>query len=211
MSFDLARYAGTCGVPDPENFALQSEKLQALVLERNQVVNLTRITGDLEFKIKHIADSLSLTLMFPELTALPLKIADLGCGGGFPSLVLALAFPHWHITAIDSTRKKLDFVAQAACQLNLNNLQTIHSRIEELNRQSRYQGTFDLITARAVAPGAKLYALSDRLGSARSRYIFYKTPSQAEEDLAQLGTNWKATSVFDLPEDSGRRTFVYRQ
>ena len=211
MSFDLAQYAGKCGVPEPEKFAVQAQKLQDLVLERNQVVNLTRITEDLEFKIKHIADSLSLTLIFPELIGRPLKIADLGCGGGFPSLVLALAFPHWHITAIDSTRKKLDFVAEAAGKLGLSNLQTIHSRIEELNRQSRYQGAFDLITARAVAPGAKLYALSDQMGNAQSRYIFYKTPGQAEEDLALLGGNWSAAPVFELPGDCGSRTFVYRK
>ena len=122
MNFSLSDYAANCGVASPENFAKKCAVLREYLIEVNQTTNLTRITEENDFNIKHVADSLGLALCFPELPKESLRIADLGCGAGFPSLILALAFPHWHITSIDSTGKKINFVRSAAEKLGLSNL-----------------------------------------------------------------------------------------
>ena len=212
MSFSLAGFAADCHVTDPQKFADRCEKLRLLLEEVNREVNLTRITEFEEFNLKHAADSLSIARAFPEIASQPFKIADLGCGAGFPSLILALAFPSLHITAIDSTGKKIAFVRRAIEFLNLENVDAVNGRAIELNRKVEFQNTFDIVTARAVAPVAKLYRESDRFLKRGGRWIFYKTPQQAEEEESDLrkinAVRWELTGEFELPGNCGRRIFV---
>jgi 16S rRNA (guanine527-N7)-methyltransferase len=72
-------------------------------------------------------------------------VLDVGCGGGLPSVVFAIACPQWRITAIDAVAKKTAFVQTVAHTLKLTNLNVIHGRVEELSQ------TFDLVTCRAFA------------------------------------------------------------
>ena len=212
MSFDLAVFAAGSGVADAELFAERCEFLRQLLEKANESVNLTRITGFDDFNIKHAADSLMIARAFPELTGQELTVADIGCGAGFPSLILALAFPHWQITAIDSIGKKVNFVREAAEKLALNNLTAVHGRSVELNRQSRFQKKFQVVTARAVAPSPKIFRETEKFPVSGGRWIFYKTPAQAAEELPELNriknTGWKLSGVFALPGDAGERVFV---
>ena len=86
MFFELAGFAASAQVADAEIFAEKCEALRILLEKVNQEVNLTRITGKEDFELKHAADSLLLTVAFPELAAKKVHIADIGCGAGFPSL-----------------------------------------------------------------------------------------------------------------------------
>ena len=92
MAFDLASYAAECGVAEPERFVERCNLFRDYLLETNRTLNLTRITGVEEFAVKHVADSLAIARYFPEFREARLRVADIGCGAGFPSLVLALAF-----------------------------------------------------------------------------------------------------------------------
>ena len=213
MNFSLADYAAKCGVASPENFAKKCAVLREYLIEVNQTTNLTRITEENDFNIKHASDSLGLALCFPELTKESLHIADLGCGAGFPSLILALAFPHWHITSIDSTGKKINFVRSAAGKLGLDNLTAIHGRVNELNRKKEFQFKFDIVTARAVATAPVLARDASFFPAKNGRFIFYKTPGQAEEDMPVLlkdfkNFSWHTTEPYQLPGDAGTRLFV---
>lgn len=213
MSFDLLAYARTCQVPAPEAFVARCEELRLFLEEANKSVNLTRVTGKEDFDIKHAADSLAIAAMFPELILRPLEIADLGCGAGFPTLILAIAFPHWRITPVDSTGKKVDFVRRAAEHLQLNNVFPVHGRVNELNRKIEYKQRFDVVTARAVAPSDVLAQDASNFPAADGRFIFYKTPFQAEDEMPRLpkkckGFFWSSTDVYDLPEEAGKRLFV---
>lgn len=212
MIFDLAAFAGTARVASPDVFAERCETLRCLLEKVNEEVNLTRITGKAEFDLKHAADSLLLTVMFPELARQELKIADIGCGAGFPSLILAMAFPHWQITAIDSIGKKVNFVKLAAETLGLSNLTAIHGRAVELNRKAEFQNRFDIVTARAVAPSPKIFRETDKFICKNGRWIFYKTPGQAAEELPELqkmkNILWQTTAETTLPGDAGTRLFV---
>ena len=210
MSFDLQLFAAECHVADPEVFCRRCEELRLLLEETNKHVNLTRITGKEEFNLKHAADSLVIARFFPEVTSGSHRIADLGCGAGFPSLILALAYPELQITAIDSTQKKLRFVESAAQTLGLNNLRTVHGRIEELNRQQEFRRRFDIVTARAVAESPKLAKAASGFPCKGGRFIFYKTPGQASEELPVLGKEWQMTPEFELP-GCGARVMVFSE
>ena len=204
MSFDLREFAGSCHVPDPGNFAERCEKLRLLLEEANTHVNLTRITGKEEFGLKHAADSLLIARFFPEIASGCHTVADLGCGAGFPTLILALAFPELELLAIDSTLKKLRFVEGAAGALGLRNVRVVHGRIEELNRQTDFRHRFDFVTARAVAASPELARKASAFPRKGGRFVFYKTPGQAAEEMPLLGAKWRTTPGFELPGCGGR-------
>lgn len=113
----------------------------------NASMNLTAITDEEEIIVKHLADSLTAAAYIPHGA----KVLDVGCGGGFPSLPLAIARPDLDITGLDSTAKKTQYVASAAQLLGLSNLKMLTGRAEDLAMEPQYRETFDLAIARAVA------------------------------------------------------------
>lgn len=122
------------------------DALTSLLLAWNEKINLTAITDPVEIERKHYADSLIGVNEIPQGAAL----LDVGCGGGFPSLPLAIARPDIRVTSLDSTAKKLRFVEAAATALSLP-VTTLPGRAEELGRDPRHRERFDAVTARAVA------------------------------------------------------------
>ena len=211
MAFALTDFARECRVAAPERFAASCATLYEVLCEVNAHTNLTRITTIAEFGIKHVADSLAIAKVIPELAEQPWRVADVGCGAGFPSLVLAAAFPQLEVTAIDSTHKKVAFVAEAARQLGLVNLTAVAGRAVELSRRPEYSERFDLVTARAVAAVGKLFPECRRMIAPHGRMVFYKTPQQAAEldgFSGGGGFEWRVSPEFELPENSGSRIFI---
>ena len=93
----------------------------------------------------------------------------------------------------------------------------VNGRSCELNRLSRFKHQFDVVTARAVAPAPVIYGDADNFPKRKTgRFILYKTPEQAAEDLpaleimcAKLPVKWHVTETFSLPENAGKRLFLY--
>ena len=206
----LSGFAEECHVADPERFARLCGRFFELLTAANARFNLTRITSREDFEVKHVADSLAAARFFPELAHESLRVADIGCGAGFPSVVLAAAFPDLAVTAIDSTQKKIAFVTEAARDLGLANLHAVAGRAVELARRPEFSGRFDVVTARAVATAEKLCREGRGMLASGGRFILYKTPGQAEE-LAELprdrGIRWEKTPEFALPGAAGTRLF----
>ncbi|MBQ9468061.1 MAG: 16S rRNA (guanine(527)-N(7))-methyltransferase RsmG [Clostridia bacterium] len=139
---------GACG---PKQFAdaptaARFEALTALLADANRKMNLTAITDEREIILKHYADCLLCADLIPQGA----RLLDVGCGGGFPTLPLAIVRPDLEITALDATAKKLTFVKTAADALGLR-VRTVAGRAEELGRDQAFRARFDAVTARAVA------------------------------------------------------------
>lgn len=116
--------------------------------EKNSVMNLTALTDEKGVGLLHFWDSLTLldTGIFKNKT-----VIDVGCGGGFPSLPLALCAKDCEIVSNDATAKKLAFVAETAEKAGIENLKTLCGRAEELALEPEHRENYDIAVARGVA------------------------------------------------------------
>lgn len=212
---DLKKVCLECQVKNSDKFIAQIDKLFEILIEYNKNVNLTRITEYEDFLIKHVIDSLIIGKFFPEFSKYPLSVADIGCGAGFPSLVLALAYPNLQVTAIDSIAKKTAFVKFAGETLGLTNLKVITGRSKEMNCKFAYKSRFDIVTARAVADAKTVYLEAKNFPKkSGGSFILYKTPEQLVEDFPSIKQadsfhKWQVSEVYELPNSSGSRQFLY--
>ena len=203
-----------CPSLDKSSFLESSASLYLKHKEVNDIHNLTRITSPQEFFEKHIVDSLMIGLVAPELMDNALELADVGCGGGFPCLPLALVNPNLNICGIESLGKKVNAVNEIADHCDLNNLKVHKFRAREAAREDIFTGRFDVVTARAVATVDTLIKECRQLVKPGGRMIFYKTPDAVEKEmvLAQRDSkkhkfNLEVSEIFTLSEDSGDRQF----
>ncbi len=128
----------------------RAEKFYALterMLEENAKYNLTAITEPKKIILNHYADCAALAARLPKKA----KIADVGCGAGFPTLPVAILREDVTITAIDSTDKRVRYVAESARLLGLSNVTAVTMRAEDGGKSPEYRECFDVVTARAVA------------------------------------------------------------
>ena len=119
-----------------------------LFLEYNQKVNLiSRNDSEYLFE-KHIYDSLSINLFLKKYGInSPVKLLDIGTGGGFPAVPTAICLDKINVTAVDSTLKKIKFIEYIKTELNLNNLKPLCKRAEDLS----FGADFDICTSRAMS------------------------------------------------------------
>ncbi|MGB7416104.1 MAG: 16S rRNA (guanine(527)-N(7))-methyltransferase RsmG, partial [Thermosynechococcaceae cyanobacterium] len=138
------------------------EQFQALytqILQGNQQLNLTRIIEGQDFWEKHLWDSLAgISPWLVGATPMPLpercRVIDIGSGGGFPGLPVAIAHPQWHISLLDATRKKMAFLATVALELGLANVGVICDRAESLGQDPAHRQQYNLALIRAVGPAS---------------------------------------------------------
>ncbi len=121
--------------------------LAGRLVEVNKVMNLTAITDEDGIILRHLTDSLLISEYF-ELNS---SIIDVGCGAGFPSLPLAILRPDLKILALDSTEKRIRYVAETAEMLGLSNVTAVAARAEDFAKLPAHRENYDYATARAVA------------------------------------------------------------
>lgn len=125
--------------------ALRLEALSSHMLEVNKTLNLTAIKDEDGVILKHLVDSSAVVPFIPK----DASVCDIGCGGGFPSLVIAILRPDVSVFSVDSVSKKVAYVEGAAKKLGLTNEKTSNERAEVLGQGSKRE-SFDVVTARAV-------------------------------------------------------------
>jgi 16S rRNA (guanine527-N7)-methyltransferase len=138
---------------DPHN-EQQLHRLVEIFLAENAHINLSAHRTAEACWDGNVRDSLPYLDIHPRLEreGAPIRsIIDVGTGGGFPALPLAMLLPDVTVTAMDSTRKKIDAVGRMAEALALKNLRIAVGRAEELGRNANMREKFDVVLARAVA------------------------------------------------------------
>lgn len=161
----------------------------ALVLERNEVMNLTRVTDPEEAIAKLYLSSLA---VIPGLRSRGVmteglfRALDLGTGAGFPGVPLAVACPHLSFVLLDARRKKVDFLAEVIRDLDLANAEALHGRAGELSRtRPDLGGAFDLVTTRAVASAAECVAEAADLLVSGGILVVHKGPGLTPEEIGE--------------------------
>ncbi|EGS31296.1 16S rRNA (guanine(527)-N(7))-methyltransferase GidB [Peptoniphilus sp. oral taxon 375 str. F0436] len=168
-------------------------------------MNLTAITEDEEFNIKHFLDSLSL-LKLEEIQGAK-RILDLGTGAGFPGVPLKIAKKDLDITLLDSLKKRIDFLNESIEDMGLEGIRGIHARAEELSRKDDYREAFDLVTSRAVANLATLYEYCLPFVKVGGYMVAMKGPDiegelkEGQAALKALGGELVEVKKVDLPQD----------
>jgi 16S rRNA (guanine527-N7)-methyltransferase len=183
-----------------------------LLLEWNQKVNLTRIVDPQEVILKHFVDSLSISKYLEGL-----KIADIGTGAGFPGIPLKIVQPDLKLYLVDSLKKRLDFLREVVLRLGLNEVEIIHTRVEEMGRNRRYRAGFDIVTSRAVARLPILLEYAVPLLKVKGIFIAMKG-SKADNELAEakaalvkLGAEVVKVEKFSLGAEAEHRSIVIIQ
>jgi 16S rRNA (guanine527-N7)-methyltransferase len=142
------------------------QQLYEGILEGNQQLNLTRITEAGDFWEKHLWDSLR--GVWPqesrvrtqesegkgEIHPKSLKVIDIGTGAGFPGIPVAIAYPHYFVTLLDSTRKKITFLETLLAKLEIKNATTLNGRVEAIAQHPQHKHNYDIALLRAVAPAS---------------------------------------------------------
>ena len=213
MSGTLEELTAEFPLADRAAFLTFCRDFYARLEEANRHFNLTRLTSPEEYAVKHVVDSLALLREVPAVLSPEIEIADVGCGAGFPSAILAAARPELRITAIDSTGKKSEFLREAAAALGLGNLTVVNGRANELARRPEFRRRFDAVTARAVAPAPKLRReCAGLLKPGRGFFALYQTPAQSARELPELADDrqyaWSVSAAFELPGACGARDFL---
>jgi len=137
------------GVAVSEKTEAALDRFAAMLIETNEKFNLTAITDPDGIAVKHFADSLSPMAVYDFKDGT--RVLDIGTGAGFPGMPLLTANPGINLTFMDSTGKKLDFVADCLSSLGLS-AETLKARAEEAGKDGDYRESFDIVISRAVAP-----------------------------------------------------------
>lgn len=148
-------------------------------LEENSKLNLISKKEEQYLFEKHIYDSLGIKLFFEKYNFVPKTLLDIGTGGGFPSVPIAIEYPKISVTGIDSIQKKINAVQSIKNSLNIQNLNLIRGRVEELKNSS-----FDVITSRAVAKIETLIKYAYPLLKKDGYIILYKSKT-AEDEITE--------------------------
>lgn len=173
----VSDWAKTIGIDIPSDRLDDLEKFILEVDETNRLFNLTAITEPEAMEILNVMDCLSVVPFIPQGA----RVADVGTGAGFPGMIVRIMRDDVDMVLIEATKKKLDFVCRTAEKLGYK-VEGRHMRSEEAARNGM-RGSFDAVTARAVAPLPVLLEYTLPLLKEGGVLLAMKGPA-AEEEIA---------------------------
>ena len=176
-----------------------------LLIEWNEKINLTRITTKEDVYLKHFYDSLTLTKVIDLSTKETL--CDVGTGAGFPGIVLKIVYPNLKITLVDALQKRVNYLNVIIKDLQLENIQAIHTRGEDLHDK------YDVVTARAVANIEKLLKYTMHL--VNNTGVFVAMKGNIDNELTpeienKISKKYQILKIekFELPIENSQRSLI---
>ena len=185
-------------------------KYMNLLIEWSEKINLTAIIEPSEIILKHFIDSITILKELKDGST----VVDVGTGAGFPGIPLSIMNSTLKITLVDSLNKRLIFLQEVIKELNLENVELIHSRAEEFGQNKKYREKFDISTSRAVANLSTLSEYLLPLVKVNGKVISMKAGNAQEEiNTAQkaiktLGGKIEHIEEFNLPSSDIGRTII---
>jgi len=164
------------GITVPDSAGSSFRRYYEILTEKNKVMNLTSIEGEEETAQLHFLDCASV-LNVEDLNGK--TVMDIGTGAGFPGIVLKILCPDMKITLVDSQNKRILFLKEVCDLLELNDVECIHARAEELDR--KFRASCDVVVSRAVAQLDLLCELSMPYVRQGGQFLSMKGPSCEEE------------------------------
>lgn len=196
------------GIKLTEEQMRQFEIYCDFLLEKNKVVNLTAIKDEEGVYLKHFYDCI--TIFKSGVITPKSKVLDIGCGAGFPGMVMKIIEPSIDLTLLDSNNKKIDFVSELAHKLNIKKIKFVHLRSEEYF--PLVHDEFDIVTARAVANLNTLSELAIPFVCINGYFLAMKGTSEeirgSRGAITILGGTIEDTIEFKLPKENSTRTIV---
>jgi 16S rRNA (guanine527-N7)-methyltransferase len=178
----LIESARELGIKIDDSHAAMLLQHLALLAKWNRTHNLTAITDPKEMVIQHVLDSQALA---PHIKGR--RILDIGTGGGFPGLPLAIVNPDQHWTLLDSRGKRIEFVRHIVSRLGLGNVSLENCRIENYRPEEK----FDTLTARAFSSLQNLVLLSRSCQQTGTRILAMKGKAPYDE-IQELPEHWQS-------------------
>ena len=175
------------------------ERYMQTFLQENAKLNLISKNEEKFLWEKHILDSLAIAQIFADKRLDGLRLLDIGTGGGFPAVPIALRYPQLEVYALDSIRKKINAIENIKTELGIANLHTICERAERLTDK------FDIITSRAVAPLKVIAGYALPLLKKDGYFVAYKSKKaqveieEAKGILRKYHAKILAIKEYELP------------
>jgi 16S rRNA (guanine527-N7)-methyltransferase len=194
-----------------EQFSIYNHEL----IDWNQRVNLTSITGYEEVQVGHFLDSLTVTLALrPLLGVERWRVIDVGTGAGLPGIPLRIVLPGIRLVLLEATAKKVKFLEHLISRLGLDGVEVVVGRAEEVAHNDRYREKFELALSRAVASLPTLAELTLPLVTIGGSLIAQKKGdidaelNSASRAIAVLGGNLREAKAVDLAEFTEKRWLI---
>jgi 16S rRNA (guanine527-N7)-methyltransferase len=182
------------------------------LVDWNQRFNLTAITEYDGVQISHFLDALTVVLAWQP--AAGARVIDVGTGAGIPGLPLKIAFPQIHLTLLEATGKKVNFLRHVVDKLQLKDVSVVPGRSEDMAQNPRYREQYELALARGLAKMVTLAELTlpfCRRGGmvmAHKRGDISQELAQAQKAIQMCGGKLKLGQPVDLPEFPDNRVLV---
>ena len=213
MKYDFTKFRNSMnsiGIELTDSQLNAFETYYDMLIDRNKVMNLTAITEFDEVMDKHFLDSVYLFRSI-KLEA-DYKLVDIGTGAGFPGIPLKIVFPELKITLLDSLNKRVGFLNDVIEELNLNDIEAIHGRAEDIARDKAYRASYDIAVSRAVANLSTLSEYCLPFVKIGGKFVSYKSGDCADEvDNAKAAIHLlggKINKIDEFSYSNNSRSFI---
>jgi len=209
----MISYAEKMNLMFTEKHLKQFYQYMNILIEYNKKINLTTIVKPEEIILKHFIDSLTINSYIEEKQ----NLVDVGTGAGFPGIPIKIYRQDLKVILVDALNKRINFLNEVIKELELENIETVHSRIEDFGKNNKYRETFDVVTARAVANLSVLSEYLLPLANVGGKCICMKGNEISEEcnngkkAINILGGEIINIDSFKLPNSDISRSIIVLQ